>query len=166
MTLETIYYIGQTVAVVVIIATLIALLVQTRQTNALARIETSRSNLITFVTEQQRLYSTPDDAAFMHKVLYTSERLTEPEKLRFGFTMALIFGLLEVGVITNQSGLFRDTDQARAIDTVNLAYIASPRVRKWWKSSRVFYAKNPAFVALIDRLVAEAEAAAKKSDAP
>ena len=46
MTLENIYYIGQTLAVIVIIATLIALLIQTRQTNARARAETSRATML------------------------------------------------------------------------------------------------------------------------
>lgn len=55
MTLENIYYIGQTLAVIVIIATLIALLIQTRQTNALARAETSRATMLQLTSGQYSL---------------------------------------------------------------------------------------------------------------
>lgn len=160
MNLETIYYIGQTIAVVVIIATLVALLVQTRQTNKLALIETSRANTLTFIIEQQRLFGTPEDAAFMHKAMYTSERLAEDEKARFGFSMALFFGMVETAHLTHQTGLFRQTDYNRAIDTLRLVYLSSPRVRKWWSVSRINYAKNHDFVALVDQMSAQAEAEA------
>ena len=73
MTLESIYYIGQTVAVIAIVVSLIFVGLQvrmayeqTRQSNELARQETSRTNIITFITEQQRLFATPEDAACMH----------------------------------------------------------------------------------------------------
>lgn len=160
MSLETIYYIGQTIAVIVIIATLVALLFQTRQTNKLALIETSRNNTLTFITEQQRLFGTPEDAAFMHKAMFTSERLSDDEKVRFGFSMALLFGLIETAQLTHQTGLFRETDYNRAVDTLRLVYLRSPRARKWWASSRVNYAKNPDFVSVVDKLSAEAEAEA------
>jgi len=163
--LETVYYIGQTIAVIVIIATLIALLIQTRQTNKLAIIETSRSNIMTFVAEQYQLFRTPEDAAFMHKALYTSERLSDEEKARFGFTKALVFGWMETGQMTHKTGLFRETDYVRAIDTLRLQYLSSPRARKWWRNSRRNYAKNPDFAALIDGLAAEAEAADAKLNA-
>lgn len=159
MTLETIYYIGQTVAVIVIIATLVALLIQTRQTNKLAKIETSRTTGLTLIAEQQRLFGTPEDAAFMNKAMFSSERLSEDEKVRFGFSMALLFGLIETAQLTHQSGLFRDTYYYRAKDTLRLVYLRSPRVRKWWASSSVNYASNPEFVNLVDSLAANAKAA-------
>ena len=156
MTLETVYYIGQTVAVVVITATLIAILVQTRQTNALARAETSRTLLFTLITEQHRLFGTPEDSDFMIKALRSNESMTDGEKQRFAFSMALIFGMAEVGFNMQRSGLFPDIDQARATDTIRMAYLSSPRVQKWWSNSRHYYAANQEFVAMIDALAAEA----------
>ena len=73
--------------------------------------------------------------------------------------MALMFGLFEVAMNTNQSGLFRDIDHERATDAMRLVYLTSPRVREWWGLGRVAYAKNPHFVALVDSLVADIEAA-------
>lgn len=159
MTLESIYYVGQTIAVIVIIATLVALLIQTRQTNKLAMIETSRSNTLTFITEQQKLFGNPENAAFMYKAMFTNERLSDEEKVRFGFSMALLFGLIETAHLTHRSGLFRDTDYHRAIDTLRLVYLRSKRTRKWWASSSVNYAKNPDFVALVNKLASDAKAA-------
>ncbi len=159
MTLEEVYFIGQTIAVVAILGSLGGIWFQMRQTNTLAREETSRTNLITFVTEQQRLFATPDDAAFMHKAMYTDQPLSPDEKARFSFTMALMFGLFEVAENTNQSGLFRDIDHERATDTIRLVYLISPRVRKWWASARMAYARNAEFLALVDSLVAEVEGA-------
>lgn len=164
MTLESIYYIGQTVAVIVIIATLIALLIQTRQTNALARAETSRATMLQATAEQYRLFETPEKAAFMYKAMRTSEKLTPEEKERFAFAMALIFGNIEVGFNMEQTGLMGDTEYDRGMHTLKGAYLSSPRVRKWWSNIRFFYAKNPDFVAVIDKLSAEADAADKKRD--
>lgn len=164
MTLETIYYLTQIIAVVAILGSLIFVGVQvrlvraqTQQANDLAREETSRTNLLTIITEQQRLFATAEDAAFMHKAMFTAQPLTNEEKSRFGFNMALIFGLVEVGLNTHQSGLFRDIDNARVVDTLRIVYLPPLRVRKWWASARRAYSKNPDFVALIDKLIAEIE---------
>ena len=164
MTLESIYYIGQTVAVIVIIATLIALLIQTRQTNALARAETSRSIMLRGTSEQYRLFESPEKAAFMYKAMQTSEKLTEEEQLRFSFAMALMFGNMEIGYNMHRTGLMGDFDFARVMDVAQGAYLISPRVRQWWSNTRLIYAKNPEFVAVVDKLsaAAEADAAANK----
>ena len=97
----------------------------------------------------------------MNKAIFSNERLSEEEKVRFGFSMALFFGMIETAQLTHQSGLFQDTYYHRATDTLRLVYLPSPRVRKWWASSSVNYASNPDFVTLVDSLAADAEAADK-----
>ena len=166
MTLENIYYIGQTLAVIVIIATLIALLIQTRQTNALARAETSRATMLQLTSGQYSLFETPEKAAFLYKAMRTSKKLTAEEKERFGFTLSLVFGNAEIAFNMDQTGLMGGTDLNRGADTLRGVYLSSPRVRKWWSNARMFYAKNSDFLTFIDKLSAEAEAATRKSAGP
>ncbi len=59
MTLEEIYYIGQTFAVVAIIGSLIALIVQMRQANRLARAAAVRGQIESLQYIAQAMYQTP-----------------------------------------------------------------------------------------------------------
>ena len=80
------------------------------------------------------------------------------------FALGMMIGLFEVAFTTNQAGLFRNIDYARAIDAVRLVYLSSPRVRKWWSQTKIAYAENPEFVALIDKIAAEFESPVRKDE--
>ncbi|PHS29228.1 MAG: hypothetical protein COA85_01720 [Robiginitomaculum sp.] len=79
MTLESIYYIGQTVAVVIIIATLIALLYQSRQANRLARADMSERTMRFFGDTISELMRHPELAAAFRKVMFEATELTPVE---------------------------------------------------------------------------------------
>ena len=74
MTLETIYYVGQTIAVVAILISLAAIWFQMKQTHDLARVDSSR-NMWMYVSEvMTALVDDSDKAAFFSQgSLYNGE---------------------------------------------------------------------------------------------
>jgi hypothetical protein len=67
MTLESIYYIGQTVAVVVIVLTLFAILYQCYQTNKIARADLTLNLWMPAGAAHYSFVDTPEKADFMHR---------------------------------------------------------------------------------------------------
>lgn len=81
MTLENIYYIGQTIAVVAIMGSLVALIVQMRQANRLARAAAIRSQLESLQYIVQAVYRTPGLAELLAKG-NTGQPLTDIERMQ------------------------------------------------------------------------------------
>ena len=159
MTLENIYYIGQTIAVVVIILTLFAILWQGWQTNRIARLEMTRASWVEMGQTQYSLVDSPEKADFMQRALFGDAPLTDAEKLRFGNLMGLAIGAHEGAYMLMQRGLFEQAAYKRIEGIIRL-YMQSPRVRKWWRTRRE-YNYDPNFRTLIDRTADEFEAAQK-----
>ncbi|MEX0646011.1 MAG: hypothetical protein WD076_11920 [Parvularculaceae bacterium] len=157
MTLENIYYIGQTVAVVVIVATLIAILFQGYQTNKIARAEMTLSSWMQSGMTHYSLVDTPEKADFMQRALFGGEPLTNAEKLRFGNLMGLAIGMHEGGYQLLQRGFIEQSAYKRS-EGITRLYMQSPRVRKWWRTRRD-YGYDPRFRAVIDAIAADYEAA-------
>lgn len=155
MTLETIYYISQTVAVIVIIATLFAVLFQMRQANRLARLETSRA---VWMDASARIYSHVEDAEgaeFFHRALYETGDLTDAEKTRFYLLMSSLFTMFENFYAMHLSGMMEDRLSLRMRTSVR-DYLASPRAQRWWSIARErTFGSNPEFTAEIDGILAE-----------
>lgn len=68
MTLESIYYIGQTVAVVVIVLTLLAILYQGYQTNKIARADLTLNMWMQAGAAHHSFVDTPQKANFMREI--------------------------------------------------------------------------------------------------
>ena len=79
MTLENIYYLGQTIAVVVIVATLVAILYQGYQTNKIARADLTLNMWMQAGAAHYSFVDSPEKADFMHRALNDGGSLTEPE---------------------------------------------------------------------------------------
>ncbi len=153
MILENIYYIGQTVAVVVIILTLFAILYQGWQTNRIARSEMTLSSWIQSGQTHYSLVDSPEKADFMQRALFGEAALTEAEKLRFGNLMGLAIGMHEGAYMLMQRGLIEHAAYKRG-EGITRLYMQSPRVRKWWRARRE-YSYDPKFRALIDNIAEE-----------
>lgn len=156
MTLENVYYIGQTIAVVVIVATLFAILYQGYQTNRIARADLTLNLWVEAGAANYSLMDSPEKADFMHRALYHSAPLSEPEKLRFGNLMGFALGMHEGAFMLRRRGLVESAAYERTSGIVRL-YFASPRVRKWWRTRRE-YGYDPDFCAIVDAMTAEFEA--------
>lgn len=163
MTLENIYYIGQTVAVIVIVLTLFAILWQGWQTNRIARAEMTRSSWIEMGQMHYSLVDSPEKADFMLRALFGEASLTEAEKLRFGNLLGLAIGAQEGAFMLLQRGLIEHAAYNRS-EGITRLYMQSPRVQKWWRTRRE-YSYDPKFRALIDAIASELEIAAPPATA-
>lgn len=163
MTLESIYYVGQTVAVVVIVLTLFAILYQGWQTNRIARSDMTRSSWIETGQTHYSLVDSPEKADFMQRSLFGEAALTNAEKLRFGNLMGLAIGTHEGAYMLMQRGLIEHAAYSRS-EGITRLYMQSPRVRKWWRTRRE-YSYDPKFRAIIDEIAQEFEQAAALASA-
>jgi hypothetical protein len=155
MTLEDIYYIGQTIAVAVIVATLIAILVQAHQTNKIARAELTLNLWVHAGSANYSLMDSPEKAEFMNRALFGAEPLNDAEKLRFANLMGYALGMHEGAFMLSNRGLIESAAFARTGGLMRM-YFQSPRVRKWWLTRREF-GYDPAFRSIIDAIVTEIE---------
>ena len=164
MTLENIYYIGQTIAVVVIVLTLFAILWQGWQTNRIARSDMTRASWIETGQMHYSLVDSPEKADFMQRALFGEAALTEAEKLRFGNLMGLAIGTHEGAYMLRERGLIENAAYQRS-EGITRLYMQSPRVRKWWRQRRE-YSYDPKFRALIDKMAEELEKPPAPNGAP
>lgn len=95
MTLETLYFFSQIVAVIVIVATLIAILYQGHQTNKIARADLTLSMWMQTGQMQTALFDTVERANFMHRALYVATPLTDAEKNQLNTCLSLAIGTHE-----------------------------------------------------------------------
>jgi len=157
MTLETLYYWSQIVAVVAIVATLVAILMQAHQTNKIARAELTLSMWLQTGTMYWSLYDNPEKADFMERALNGQGPLTEAEKARLGSALGIVIGTTEAAFRLRARGLVEAAAYDRNLNTL-IIYLKSRRVRKWWRNSRNSEF-DPAFRDIVDRHVATIDAA-------
>lgn len=158
MTLESIYYVGQTVAVVVIVATLFAILYQGYQTNKIARAQLTNTVWMTTGSMHASLMDTAEKADFMFRALLGDDALTGAEKIRFGNLLGMAVGTHEAAFMLKRRGFVEESAYIR-IAAITQLYFESPRVRQWWRV-RSNYGYDAEFRALIDSLSERLEAAA------
>lgn len=156
MTLEHIYYLGQTIAVVAVVATLIAILLQGRQTNRLARADLSAEVWQLSGQMNSSWYQTEEGARFMHRALYgVGEPLDQAERLRFRIAVGSAVGPHEIAFNLYRRGLMAPETMAQ-LDDGAMQWFVSPAVRADWARRRQS-SRNAAHVKHVDRLVAELE---------
>jgi hypothetical protein len=164
MTLEEIYYIGQTIAVVAIVASLVAILYQGWQTNRIVRSQMTLANWMQAGETHYSLVDSPEKADFMRRAMFGAAALTEAEKLRFGNLMGLAIGTHEGACLLMRRGLFEHAAY-RGSEGITRLYMQSPRVRKWWRTRRDF-GYDPDFRAIVDKIAEEFEKPAAPAGAP
>lgn len=83
MTLESIYYIGQTVAVIAILGTLIAVIYQLRQSNQTARIAATQAQIEGLLAMTRTIYETPGLAGILLSGNAGLDQLGPEQRLRY-----------------------------------------------------------------------------------
>ncbi|MEZ5920793.1 MAG: hypothetical protein R3C60_05520 [Parvularculaceae bacterium] len=166
MTLEHIYYIGQTIAVIVIVATLIAILWQGFQTNKIARADLTLSVWMQTGAMNQSLVDSEDKAAFITRLFDPNVRLSPEDKTRVTFQMHTQIGVYQAAHNLRGRGLIEQS----AYDLIGSGvrgFLLSPVARKWWRSHRG-HGYDKAFCEIIDAMIVEIEgktsAAAEKEE--
>ncbi len=155
MTLESIYYIGQTVAVIVIVATLIAILVQGYQTNKIARADLTLNVWMQTGAMQYSLVDTPEKAEYLYRAIHQPDSLTEVEKIRLPYVFAVAIGSHEAVFNLRRRNLIEAAAYDRVADNTN-RYMQSAIMRKLWRRVREGGC-DPQFRNLIDSIVQKVE---------
>ena len=156
MTLEEISYIGQAVAAVAVLVSLIAVYGQLQQNNKIARADLTHSIWLNAGGMNLSLYDTPEKAELMHRALYATAPLTEPEKLRLRSVISVALGLHEAAFNAHKRGFMED-GAYKALEQGARLYLLSPFVQQWWANHRQG-GHDPAYVALIDGIVSDNKA--------
>ena len=169
MTLESIYYIGQTIAVIAILGSLIALIFQTRHThqqnqraiaqseqaNDLARAELTTRTIDVAVQIQNDIFGTKENASLMFRGMMGKKPLTPEEGFRFYVQMTNLLTATEHGLRLHEDGLaYKETFQRARL--VTQAYFRFHGTRRWWAMAREQVYTDP-FRSRIDEIVAEIE---------
>ena len=128
MTLEEYAYLGQLIAAVAVIITLIYLARQVRQANLLARAQT-RQRMVE--QAQQELYKGMCDEPTIMRSLYKAEPLTETEWIRLSGFLLGAMRQREYEWFQMRDGSI-DESLWKAYRRVIAVHLGSTRIRKWW----------------------------------
>ena len=109
MSLEAIYYIGQTVAVVAILGSLIAIFLQQRQANKISRIENSQSLSAVYADSLRDIMNSAELAAIFRKVMFEDAPLDRVETTRILFYFNVMLDSNVKAWVAQQNGLYDAT---------------------------------------------------------
>jgi hypothetical protein len=156
MTLEQVSYLSQTIAALAVVVSLIYAALQFRtyaETARDARFIAAQSDLQDF----RKILATDVDCARIYRDgLADITKLASTDQWRFGAMMQML--------VTNADYTHSFQDVYRGgTDQAFTVILRRPGFRQWWPQGRTFFA--PTTVALVDGLLAEAEAAAIRADA-
>jgi hypothetical protein len=166
MSLETIYYLGQTIAVVAILGSLLFVAYQTNQTNRLARTELTRSLLAESRSFGDALAASAEMSDFVFEARSAQDALAPNQFFRYAMYLASWFTVVESAFRVDKQGLMDDGvyDHIRITTKV----MDGPNLRIWWKMAKSSYPSD--FVAdmdqLLDALDQEAEVRKRKIQIP
>jgi hypothetical protein len=163
MTLEEIYYIGQTVAVIAIFATLVAVVWQGHQAAIVARAELTLNAHLQNGMIHRELADTPEKAELMVRLLNQTTPLSPAERVQILNIVGIAIGAHEALFSLRIRGLIEEPIYRRLSNT-SRQYMQSPNARRLWKTLRT-EGSDPRFIAEIDEMVAgiDAEEAANAS---
>ena len=138
MTLEEIYYVGQTIAVAAILASLVGVFFQIRQQSRVARSDLYLTAMAAFADHFRTFKADPEFAVLYSVALQTWNGLSREQKIRihaYNVEMAV-----NVDAILNMR-LQALIDEPQALAFVNnmLGVIITPGGAEWWKESQFFF---------------------------
>jgi hypothetical protein len=155
MNVEVLYYVSQIVAVIVIVATLLAILWQGYQTNKIARADLTLSMWMQAGAMNQSLVDSSEKAAFIARVFDPRATLTPEDQVRFTFQMYTQVGIFQAAFNLHNRGLI----EPAAFDLCAAgmrAFLSGAFARQWWRLHRG-EGYDPKFCALIDKMAEEIE---------
>lgn len=139
MTLENIYYIGQTIAVVAVLASLIFVGVQVRlstaqmkQSNNLARADMSERITSGYADSLREISSNSELAGAFRKVMFDHEELSPIEQTQILTYFNLTMMNFRAAYIASREGLV-ETSQLESILKNALWYLTAPAFASEWR---------------------------------
>lgn len=151
MTLEQISLLGQTIAALAVIASLIYAALQFRIYATAAR-ETRFFAAMSAVQDFNRIIATDADCARIYRDgLDDLTKLSPIDRWRFGTMMQLIVANVQAGEELEDVGGYQFYS-----DKATISVMSRPGARLWWSRGRDLF--PPSTVAMIDRLLKAADA--------
>ncbi len=147
MSLVELGALGEFVAAVAVLITLVYLTLQVRQGNAFARAQTRQRMVEQADRELDRLIEDP--AIF--KCFLKEDPLTEDEKIKLVFFLIASLRQREYEWFQYRDGNI-DREIWEAYRSVMLTHLTTPRTREWW-SSFLSTSLDPEFVAEVNQLL-------------
>ena len=158
MSLEEIYFIGQTIAVLLVLGSLYAVWLQLRQANRIARAQMTAESLAAGAALMVDLAQNDALAAIGAKARAGSEPLSAVEAERWEAFLDGALLLLENQYLAAQDGLMKEA-ALRRMETLSRWLLADSHGRAHWDKQRKRFA--PAFREHVDATLAGAPAPAK-----
>ena len=147
MTLEQWAYIGEIIAAVAVIASLVYLGIQVHQSNILSRSQT-RQSIMQLV--QKELYKLADDPTIL--MLLTKADISIEEKIKLNAWISSNMRQREYEWFARNDGTI-DENTFNTYKALIPTVLGTERSRRWWKLARPsFY---PGFAAFVDDLLGE-----------
>lgn len=145
MTLENIYYVGQTVAVLAILGSLAGIFVQLRQANKIARVDFSQRVSSNYSDSMRELMSNPALAAAFRKIMFERVELSPAEA-----TQILTYFNLTVSAHSDAflaySERLIDRRIIDGLDHNTTWYLTAPAFRREWRRICRLGLLSPAFL--------------------
>jgi hypothetical protein len=145
MTLEHWAYIGQIAAAIAVVASLIYLAIQVRQSNAVSRAQTRQSMIQ--LAREEILSITPE--VYM---AFISEEVTDEDKIRLHQWLMAMMRQREYEWLSRRDGVI-DQEMVDAYAAVIPMLLGPDRARRWWTYHGTEHAFAPGFVSFVNGLL-------------
>lgn len=145
MTLENVYYVGQTIAVVAILGSLLAIFFQQRQTNKIARVDITQRVSSGYGDSMRSMMSDPGLAAAFRKVMFDRTELTPVEKTQILIYFNLTLTAHADAYLAYTEGLI-DRRALEGLDHNTCWYLTAPQFAREWRRIAPLGIFNPEFV--------------------
>ncbi len=147
MTLEQWAYIGEIIAAVAVIASLVYLGIQVRQSNVLSRAQTRQSMI---QMAQQEILAIAQDPTIW--TAFTKEEITDEEKIKLHEWLIASMRQREYEWFARNDGVI-DSAMFGAYSGVIPLLLGTERTRRWWAVHRQEHVFDAAFVSFVDGLL-------------
>ncbi len=152
MTIQDLGSIGEVIAAVATLATLIYLAAQVRQNTRALRSSTFQDIATQMAMNVEPLATTPDLSEIMLKGLEGTDNLSPPERFRFQSVMIMTFRRMEAVFIHSQLGSL-DANLLEGFERSMLSILLTQGAATWWETAKVTF--NPDFVAHVETWLQE-----------
>ena len=149
MTLENIYYIGQTIAVVAILGSLAGIYFQQRQANKIARSDMSQRVSSSFSDSMRELMSNPGLALAFRKVMFERSELDPVESTQILTYFNLTLTAHADAYLAYNEGLI-GRPLLTTFDGNTAWYLTAPAFEREWRRVRRFALYPPNFCDHVD----------------
>ena len=154
MTIQDLGSIGELLAAIATIATLVYLAAQVRQNTRALKSSTFQEVAGAMSLTTEAIATNPELAVIIVKASHGLAELTPEERIQYTFTMLTTFRRLETVYVQRQLGLI-DPALTEGYERSALSVLASPSAAEWWQSGKPAFSE--AFASYVDSQIASGQ---------